>query len=512
MSLLPKSSEKIKKIKSSVKFLEPLPIDSFIRHKLLNLFIKNGMDDFQSQILLSIVIHGGQIKPKTLAEDLDCNPARLELPDGFPGLIHLNLITMSHTRPKTAILAIGIDELLTRLANRSLLSNKLLQPKDALDILLKLDKYDFTNSSTNSIESDDFAYVLNYYNKLQKLSKRLPSLLSLLFFILSSLWMNSSEAIVLTKLITSGGKISKKDFFDNHLRDLTTDILYDNSKLIKDDLKTLKYSNNQIQDLIRISDAFYTQNLNNFKFSSEQQLNQTLHCLQEYCQSTSMGEKAGKRKFRNLTLIKSISQIVESLNRSLKDYQMKNEFETQILKLAYSNVKLIDGDIFLSTIADPSSTRKRIDTDIKYVTTVNLVLLHPYFVEDLFLKIFDSDNYNFDLNIIASLEAKELFIDMLKKHKLGIQGKRGILKDDTITFVRSDEIPQDILIGNTVILLYEIGSSLIIIHEEITKENPTEINTISNDVELVYKSFNEIKNSNKRETKSIITLVTEGGK
>ena len=165
MSLLPKSSEKIKKIKSSVKFLEPLPIDSFIRHKLLNLFIKNGMDDFQSQILLSIIIHGGQIKPKTLAEDLDCNPARLELPDGFPGLIHLNLITMSHTRPKTAILAIGIDELLTRLANRSLLSNKLLQPKDALDILLKLDKYDFTNSSTNSIESDDFAYVLNYYNK-----------------------------------------------------------------------------------------------------------------------------------------------------------------------------------------------------------------------------------------------------------------------------------------------------------------------------------------------------------
>ena len=238
----------------------------------------------------------------------------------------------------------------------------------------------------------------------------------------------------------------------------------------------------------------------------------TLNNLQEFCQSTSMGEKAGKRKFRNLTLIRSISQIADSLNLSDINFQKQFQLDMQILRLAYSNVKLIDGDIYLSTISDPSSTRKRIETDIKYVTTINLSILHTYFVEDLFLKIFDSDNTSFKLNIIASLEVKELFINMLKKHELGIQNKRGILESDTITFVPPDEIPQDVLIGNTIILLYKNNSSMIIIHEEITKENPTEINTISNDVQFAQKSFNKIMKKYVKETESIKDLINEGGK
>ena len=84
-----------------VKYLEPLPPDSFIRHRLLKIFIDSGLEDFQAQILLSIILHGGQIKPVTLAKDIGCNPVRLELVDGFPSLIALNLISFSHSRPKT---------------------------------------------------------------------------------------------------------------------------------------------------------------------------------------------------------------------------------------------------------------------------------------------------------------------------------------------------------------------------------------------------------------------------
>jgi hypothetical protein len=489
---LPKPQERIVNVQPSVIFLEPIHIDSFVRHKLLRLFIKSGMDDFQSQILLSIILHGGQIKPKTLAKDIDCNPSRLELPDGFPSLLKMDLITMSHTRPKTAILAIGIDELLDRLATRTLVSDNLLKTKDAIDILFKLDEYDFKDESNSSGEFDEFLYVLNYYNHLERLSTKLPSLLSLLFFVLSSLWMNPSEAIVLTKLITSGGKISKKEFFETHIQNISLENLQENSRHIKETLDVLGYNIGQVEDLNLKFVAFYSNNNKPFKFSGEQQLNMTLNNLQEFCQSTSMGEKAGKRKFRNLTLNKSISQIADSLNRSFTNFQKQIKLDLQILKLAYSNVKLIDRDIYLSTISDPSSTRKRIETDIKYVTIISLSILHTYLVEDLFLKIFDSDNINFKLNIIASLEEKEVFINLLQKHKLGIQGKRGILESDTITFVPPDEIPQDVLIGNTIILLYKNNSSMIIIHEEITKENPTEINTISNDVKFAYKSFNKI--------------------
>jgi hypothetical protein len=508
---LPNPTDRIINVQSSILFLEPIPIGSFVRHKLLRLFIKSGMDDFQSQILLSIILHGGQIKPKTLAKDIDCNPSRLELPDGFPSLVNLDLIITSHTRPKTAILAIAIDELLERLATRTLIPNNYIKTKDAIDILLKLDKYEFIDESSSSGKFDDFLYILNYFNHLKKLSTKLPALLSLLFFILSSLWMNPSEAIVLTKLIIMGGKMSKKEFFETHMQNISLENLQENSRQIKETLEILGYPLGQVEDLILKINAFYSNNITAFKFSSEQQLNMTLNNLQEFCQSTSMGEKAGKRKFRNLTLIKSISQIADSLNLSNINFQKQIRLDLQILKLAYSNVRLVDGDIYLSTISDPSSTRKRIETDVKYVTTINLSILHTYFVEDLFLKIFDSDNINFKLNIIASLEAKELFINMLLKHKLGIQNKRGILEGDTITFVPPDEIPQDVLIGNTIILLYKNNSSMIIIHEEITKENPTEINAISGDVQFAYKSFNEIMKKYIKDTESIKHLVSEGG-
>ena len=98
--------------------------------------------------------------------------------------------------------------------------------------------------------------------------------------------------------------------------------------------------------------------------SSEQQFNSSLSYLDKMINITSMGEKKGKRKYRQLTLVKRVSQISESYLSKMKIEHKEYDEELKILKLAYSNVRLVDGDIFLSTIADPSSTRKRIETDV----------------------------------------------------------------------------------------------------------------------------------------------------
>ena len=116
---------------NQVRFLEPIPLNSFIRHKILKMFIDIGLEDFPSQILISIILHGGQIKPTTLAADLDCKPSRLELPDGFPRLIDLNLIAKSHNRPKTVILTLKIEDLLNRLETRTLIPKACLSPEVA---------------------------------------------------------------------------------------------------------------------------------------------------------------------------------------------------------------------------------------------------------------------------------------------------------------------------------------------------------------------------------------------
>jgi hypothetical protein len=503
-------TRKVRKEPDRSKFLEPLPVDSFIRHQILKLFINAGLDDFQSQILLSIVLHGGQIKPITLAKDIHCNPARLELPDGFPSLLGLNLIVMSHTRPKTVILAIGIDELIERLSTRTLVTNNHLSPKEARELIFKLDQFRLSLSKSSD-KPDDFTNSLDYFTKLQELAGKIPSLHSLLNFSLLSLWMPQTDTFVLTKLIGCGGIISKRQFFLDQIKNNDLNSLTNSTSVLESDLRKIGYNDKQAQRIANRIDSYLKQAEVHFKISNEQQFNITLNALQNYCQSTSMGKKEGTRKFKNLTLIKTLSQVAEIRYQTIVDFKKAMELELQTLKLAYSNVKLINGDIFLSSIADPSSTRKRLETDLKYAKDIYLVLNHSFFIEDLFLKIFGSENLNSKLNLIIAEEQKELVLGMLSSYKSGLEGKRGILVDDTITFTPSDNIPQDVLIGNILILFYQAGSSMIIIHEEITKRNPTEINTIPHDVDLAFNSFNNLKKDNPENTKSIISFINKGG-
>ena len=509
---MPNSDEKKEKInidQINRLFLEPIPLDSFLRHQILELFLKTELEDFQAQILLSLVLHGGQIKPITLANDIRCSPTRLELPDGFPSLIDLNLIVMSHTRPKTVILAIGIDELIERLAKKSIKTKDFLDPDLARELLHKLDQFTVRNTSKDSKNEqiDDFPGLLNYFTNLEQLCRKIPSLFSLLFYSLSSLGMGLHYAFILSKLIASGGKIEKRNFYLEEIKKNNHEILEITPTLLLDDLQKLDYLNNDRKCIIEKLNNFLEQNKNDYQISNENQFNIVLDGLKEYLQSTSMSIKERGRKTKYLTLVKTISQLGDSLYQSAINYQNSHELEFRILKLAYSNVKLVDSEIFLSTIADPSSTRKRLETDIKFAQKIYLVLLHSHFVEDIFLKIFDSENLSFELHLIAAEELKDLFTEMLAKHKRIIQGKRGILTSDAIIFISSDEIPQDILVGNTIILFYKAGASMIIIHEEITKNNPTEINTIFTDVELAFQYFNKITIENYKKSTNIMSLI-----
>jgi hypothetical protein len=75
--------------------------------------------------------------------------------------------------------------------------------------------------------------------------------------------------------------------------------------------------------------------------------------------------------------------------------------------MAYSNVKLIDREIFLSSIADPSSTKKRLRKDLEYAKKVNISLLHDFFISELFYEISDSNNLDFELQLIIAEKNKK---------------------------------------------------------------------------------------------------------
>ena len=105
----------------------------------------------------------------------------------------------------------------------------------------------------------------------------------------------------------------------------------------------------------------------------------------------------------------------------------------------------------------------------------------------------------------SSLGADIILYDN-KKYKIdfeNIDGKRGILIQDNVSFISRDEIPQDILIDNTILLIFDVGSSMITIHDEITKNSPTEINMIKTDVDYALKNVNEILNNIKQIQKAV---------
>ena len=458
---------------SAAHYLEPLRANLLIRHQLLKLFTDAGLEDFQAQILLAIALHGGQIKPQTLANDLGCSPPRLKLPDALPSLVQLNLIATSHNKPQTVILSLKIDDLINRLAMRSLNQRYLLQPTRAIELLKKLDNLAIESkkiAQKNEIDLPNFLF--DYFGSISLLIKKIPSLFFFIDIALSSLRLERNQSVILALLYKYCGKTVKRDFYLNIVKKIDLDILKPDIEQIKIDLRTLYYNKNEVDQIGDIIYNFYQQIGVKLQYSTEQYFNLILENMKQFCHSTSMETHGKKGKTVNLVITRRLSEIAEMLNQPYNVFQEKYKNEITHLKMAYSNVKLIDRDIFLSSIADPSSTKKRLRKDLEYAKKVNVSLLHDFFVPDIFYEIFDSNNSDFELQIIVAEEQKEKIIEFLKKHQQKVPDKRGLLPDDSLTLVPSIDIPQDILDDNTIILYYKIGSSLITIHREISKRYP----------------------------------------
>jgi len=474
-------------------YIELIAPDSLLRYQMHKLFIDSGLEDFEAQILLSIVLHGGQMKPSTLADDLGCNSTRLELPDGLPSLIKSDLIVTSHHRPKTLILAIGINDLLERLSNRSLKPTRLLTPEKARELLQRIEKFYLRltgkDNSTMGDIKDNPLLLKDYYDELALIIEKLPSLFFLLDAAFSSLKLERNKSIILSQLMVSGGKTDKREFYKDKIKDFDLDSLYLDKQRINDDLERLGYQDSQVNNILEALDWFYRQKVSKLQLSSESYFNLILSSLSDFCHLSSMGKKGKKQKEIKLALIHSISQIAEKLYLELKNYSIKQEETLFNLKMAYNNVKLIDTEIFLSSIADPSSTKRRINKDIQYAVKVLISCSHIYFLDDIFQEVFDSGNKEFSLHVIAPEEQKDFFIDSISRFITKVHDRRGILPYDMVTFIPSENIPQDVLVDNTILLFYKVGASKIIIHEEITKVSPVEINTIADEVFHAFETF-----------------------
>jgi hypothetical protein len=477
-------------------YIELIESDSLLRYQMHKLFIDSGLEDFEAQILLSIVLHGGQMKPSTLADDLGCNSPRLELPDGLPSLIKLGLIVTSHHRPKTLILAMGIDNLLERLSTRSLKPNGFLTPEEARELLQRIEKcYLRETGKRNTMMGnmkDNPLLLKDYYNELALTIKKLPSIFFLLDVAFFSLKLERNKSIILSQLVVSGGKTDKREFYKEKIKDFDLDLLYIDKKRINDDLRRLGYQDSQINIIQEKLGLFYRRKMSKLQLSTEPYFNLILSSLSDFCHLTSMGKKSKKQKEIKLALIHSISQIAEKLYQELESYPIKHKEALFNLKMAYNNVKLIDTEIFLSSIADPSSTKRRINKDIQYAVKVLISCSHAYFLDDIFQGIFDSENKEFLLHILASEEQRDFFYDSINRFSTRVHNRRGILPRDMVTFIPLEKIPQDVLIDNTVLLFYKVGASKIVIHEEITKENPVEISTIVDEVSHAFEMFSEI--------------------
>jgi hypothetical protein len=493
---------------SASNYLEPLRTDTLIRHQLLKLFTDAGLEDFQAQILLSVVLHGGQIKPQTLANDLGCSAPRLKLPDALPSLIHLNLISTSHNKPQTVILSLKMDEFVDRLAMRSLNQMHLFKPIKAIELLNKIDNLAF--KSENIAQKKEKTHpplkLIDYFDAISFLISKIPTLFYLIDISVSSLRLERNQAVILASLFENRGKTVKRDFYLNIVKKVDIDQLKPKIEALEKDLLTLGYKNDESVQIIDTIQQFYQQKSIRLQYSTEQYFNLILENMSQFCHSTSMETHGKKGKAVNLVITKSLSEIAEILYQPFQLFQQTYKNEIINLKMAYSNVKLIDREIFLSSIADPSSTKKRLRKDLEYAKKVNISLLHDFFISELFYEISDSNNLDFELQLIIAEEQKDKILEQIKKHIQKVSGKRGLLPNDLLTVISSIDIPQDILDDNTVILYYDIGSSMITIHEEISKKNPIEINTIISDVDNAANEFNKLIRTHK-DTKTTTQLI-----
>ncbi|MHA2247038.1 MAG: hypothetical protein ACXADY_18990 [Candidatus Hodarchaeales archaeon] len=462
-------------------YLEPIPANSFLRIRLLRLFTQAGLPDLEAQILLSIILHGGKMKTTALARDLDITIHRLL--SGLPTLEALGLTLISHHRPKTIMLTIPLSDIIQRLALQNIGSQIRGTPQDAHDLLNRIHK----KCVINLEENNRLNTLINYFQNLMILKKRIKSLFHLTDFAFSSLFLHSNESFILASLIKEGGYVAKRNFFKEKIKPFKREEIQTDLSVMKKDLNYLGYSDVEQTKIASQIKLFYEEGRDRIAISGEKDFNIILNGLSPFCQtifsgSTKEHESGNERHPKAtvaLVLVTSLDEIANSLHKPVKEFYSVHKEDIQHLEYAMKYVKFIDPEIFQSTLNSYDSFIKRLDRELNYVKYVRINIFHERYLEFILSRIIDSENKKFRLEFIVNEELKDKFINLINKELQTEYMTRGILPDDSVVFLPVFNI----LDGNIIIMTYKVENSSLTYFEEISRNRPATFTTLNSDVE-----------------------------
>jgi hypothetical protein len=498
-----------KKVDIGKAYLTPIPANNMIRARLHALLIDSGLDDFdfESHVLLSIILYGGKVTRTIIAEDLNVSYHRVN--QALENLQKLELIRENSIhRPITYRLNFELQEFFKKLADKSIFI-KLGPPEVGRDLLSRIHNYCLSIMSQDllNIEQEEvinLTIFLEYWDGLRKITDKMNYLFHLVYFALSLLRMDKNHAIILASLIGSRGKISKKFLF-NKISEIQTDrtTQIEPSKL-NHDLRILGYVNEELKSTSDLIRGFHTNYGIEISFSSFSTFHSLLEeGLHNFCRTATSGKRISKKHKRGEKKEKSVqayTELIMTLQEIANNlYQPTNEFyrryskELEILIHAKEFVRFIDPRIVNS---DEYDICYGIELLVTYFGMINLDTFQIFLSNTLFT-ILRSPNKDLSLKFLVEASFKDLFLDTIKTNlsKPSFSDSstmsRGILPEDEVIFIPfNTPLTQDL--ENSLIFSYPGENSRLKISDELSKNNPASFTTFDSIVEQDKRIFQKI--------------------
>jgi len=519
-------------------YLTPIPANNMIRARLHALLIDSGLEnfDFESHVLLSIILYGGKVTRTIIAEDLNVSYHRVN--QALENLQKLELIRENSIhRPITYSINFELQEFFKKLANKSIF-NTLGAPEVGRDLLSRIHNYCLSIISQDLLDVEqeeviNLTVFLEYWDGLGKIVAKMNYLFHLVYFSLSLLRMDKDRAIILASLIDSGGKISKKYLFDKISKVQTDRSNQIELGKLNHDLRILDYENEELKSISDLIKNFYTGNEIEISFSSFSRFHSLIEegQLHNFCRSATSGRRISKKLQQGAKKEKSV-QVYTELIMTLQEiadnlYQPTNEFykryskELEILIHAKEFVKFIDPKIVSSDIHSIQGVMQRLEYDISHgmellVTYFGMINLETFqnFLSNTLSTILQSPNKDLSLKFLVEVSLKDLFLDIMKTNLSQLSltdpsvSARGILPEDEVTFIPfNTPLTQDL--ENSIIFSYPGETSRLKISYELSKDNPASFTTFDSIVEQDKRIFNEILNQHVTKSQKIEDLLKQ---
>ncbi|MFX1507827.1 MAG: hypothetical protein ACFFDC_17200 [Promethearchaeota archaeon] len=517
-------------------YLTPIPANNMIRARLHALLIDSGLDgfDFESHVLLSIILYGGKVTRTMVADDLNVsyhrvNQALENLQKN--GLIRENSIH----RPITYSLNFELQEFFKKLADKSIFY-KLGPPEVGRDLLVRIHNNCLSNISQDLFDTEqeeviNLTVFLEYWDGLSKIANNLKYLFHLVHFALTLLRLDKNHTIILASLINSGGKISKQHLFNKISKTQSDKITQIDPIKLNHDLRVLGYVNEELKSTSKLIRDFYRDNVIEINFTSFSRFHSLLEegNLHKFCRTATSGKRISKKSEIGEKQAKSV-QVYTELILTLQEiantlYQPTNEFykrynkELEILIHAKEFVRFIDPKIVNSDIHSLQGIIQRLEYDIHYgnellVTFFGMINPDTFqaFLSNTLSTILRSPNNDLSLKFLVEVSFKELFLKTIKINLLKPSfldssiNARGISPEDEVTFIPfNTPLTQDL--ENSLIFSYPGESSRLKVSDELSKDSPASFTTFDSIVEQEKRIFNEILSQYSTKTKKIEFLL-----